>query len=80
MVPLVDVTEACVLDGYTLELRFSDGRHGTYDMSPYLEKPMYRPLRSPAVFALARVEDGTVVWPGDIDVSPERLWSDCVVA
>jgi hypothetical protein len=43
-------------------------------MRPYLHLPIYRCLQNLAFFALARVDYGTVVWPGEIDIAPETLY------
>lgn len=73
-----DVVSVSPLPRNRLRLVFEDGRRGTFDMSGYLELPLFAPLRSPEVFDRAFVDEGTVAWPGDIDIAPERLWTDCV--
>ena len=73
-----DVVAVEPRDGYRLQLRFEDGKSGVFDMSAHLELSMFRPLRSTVLFKKAFVDEGTVAWPGDIDIAPERLWSDCV--
>lgn len=35
-----------------------------------LHYPVFRRLRNPGFFGLARVDYGTVTWPGDIDTPP----------
>ena len=71
------VKDVTPLEGYRIELAFEDGKRGVFDMSRYLDWKLFKPLRVPAVFARARALDGTVVWPGDIDISPERLYDEC---
>ena len=71
---LHDVLSVRVLDGHRLSLRFDDGSERLFDMAPWLGRPPYLPLRDPALFARARVEYGTVVWPGGIDIDPETLY------
>ena len=44
-------------------------------MRPYLDLPVFQPLKNPSFFALASVSYGTVVWPGDIDIAPETLYN-----
>jgi hypothetical protein len=41
---------------------------------PYLEKKPYLRLKKLPLFMKASVENGTVVWPGNIDIAPETLW------
>ena len=70
---LHDVLSVQCLDGFRLLLRFDDGTETLFDMTPWLDRPPYQPLRNPALFNRARVECGTVVWPGGLDIDPETL-------
>ena len=55
-------------------LTFNSGERLRFDMRPYLHFPVFRRLENPACFLLARVDYGTVVWPGEIDIAPETLY------
>ena len=55
-----------------LLLTFRNGEQRLFDVSELLTLPAYRTVKN--VFSAARVEFGTVVWPGDIDISPETLY------
>ena len=57
---------------YTLTVTFTNGERRVYNASQLFSVPMYRNLRD--VFMAARAEYGTVIWPGDIDISPETLY------
>ena len=72
---LHDVVSVQCLAGQRLRLRFDDGTERLFDMTPWLDRPPYRALRDPALFNCARVEFGTVVWPGGIDIDPETLYA-----
>lgn len=48
------------------------------DLRPYLHYPVFRRLENPGFFFLARVDYGTVTWPGDIDIAPETLYEQSV--
>ena len=61
----------------TLRLEFRDGRRGVFDFRPYLDFGPYAPLRDVKLFMKAHVAYDTVVWSDDIDIAPERLYSDC---
>ena len=53
-------------------LTFQNGEQKVYDVKPLLQIPMYRGLEK--VFPAAAVQFGTVVWPGDLDISPDTLY------
>ena len=57
---------------YTLIITFKNGERKKYDAKPLLNLPMYKNLAK--VFSSARVEFGTVVWSGDMDISPDTLY------
>ena len=61
---------------FLLRLVFSNGEQRQFDMRPYLRYPVFRRLENPGFFSLARIDYGTLVWPGDI--APETLY-DCSV-
>ena len=61
--------------GFALVLGFSNGEQRRFDMNAYLDFPVYHRLQNPGFFALAKVDGGTVVWPGDIDIAPETLYA-----
>lgn len=69
---VVDSVEAA--PDYGLLLTFNSGERRHFDMRPYLHYPVFRRLGNPAYFSLARVDYGTVVWPGNIDIAPETLY------
>ena len=57
---------------YSLIVTFRNGERKKYDARPMLDVPMYKNLRK--VFSCARVEHGFVVWPGDMDIDPDKLY------
>jgi hypothetical protein len=71
---MIRVTSVAAEPNFHLVLTFSNGEKRRFDMRPYLHLPIYRCLENPAFFALARVDYGTVVWPGEIDIAPETLY------
>lgn len=71
---LLDVVKVDVKPDYVLLLEFENGEKRLFDMKPYLEKRPFMPLKGSTLFAQARVDYGTVVWPGDIDIAPETLY------
>lgn len=67
-----------VMPGHRLDLTFSNGERRVFDASPLLEWPAYKALKNDALFSAARVEYGSVCWPGDLDCCPDRLYRDSV--
>jgi len=68
-----------VLDDYLLELEFDNGEHGHFSMKPYLEYPVYEPLKNYGLFKQAKATFGFVSWSDDIDMSPDTLYLDAKI-
>jgi DNA-binding XRE family transcriptional regulator len=71
---MVEVTKVLYEGGYKLLLEFSDGSHGVADLEPELYGAL-EALKDKRVFRRARVDDGTVCWPGELDLAPARLYA-----
>ena len=69
-----DVKQVKVLPDFQIEAVFEDGEARRFDLTPYLDYPMFSPLREKALFARAHVEHGVVVWNDEIDLSPDTLY------
>jgi hypothetical protein len=70
---LPHVTWVETLPGYQLRLAFDDGLTGTADLSELAGMGVFQALREPGFFAQAHIRDGTVTWPGGLDLDPEGL-------
>jgi hypothetical protein len=57
-----------------LRLKFENGEQRRFDMAAYIEQKPWVRLKSGNTFFGAFVENGTVVWPGNIDIDPETLY------
>lgn len=73
----IKATEVKPLPGYRIEVAFEDGKRGVYDMTHLLDHGVFRRLRDVRVFNSVWLAFGVPTWPGEIDMSPERLWTDC---
>jgi hypothetical protein len=58
---------------------FDNGETRLFDLTPYLDQGVFRALRDSPDFAQARVVDGSVEWPGEIDLSYDTLYLRSVV-
>ncbi len=74
METLLDVVRLEARPGNILVIDFENGERRRFDMTPYLTRKPFQSLSTPSVFLAARVENGTVVWPGNLDIAPETLY------
>jgi hypothetical protein len=58
---------------YRIHLAFNDGVENTVDFEPWLEGPVFEPLRDQGYFQRFFLEGGTVAWPNGADIAPETL-------
>jgi hypothetical protein len=73
---LLDVIAVKTQPDYQLELRFENGELRRFDMRPLLAMKPWNRIASKQLFEYAKIEYGTVVWPGEIDIAPETLYDD----
>jgi len=73
---MIEVNAVEPVSNFGLILTFNNGERRCFDMRPYLRYTVFRKLENPGYFSLARVDYGTVTWPGEIDIAPETLYED----
>ena len=71
---LPSVIRAEYRDGFRIHLTFNDNSERTIDFRPWLEGPIFEPLKDPKYFQRFFLEGGTVVWPNGADIAPETLY------
>jgi hypothetical protein len=77
---LLDVTDVTVQPGFTLGLVFSNGERRFFNMADYIDQKPWVRLKLGNLFQGAFIENGTVNWPGNIDIDPETLYERSVAA
>jgi hypothetical protein len=60
----------------SLAVRFLDGTEGTVRFEPTHLSGVFSALKDPAIFRQARVEYGTVTWPGEVDLAPDAMYRE----
>lgn len=76
---LYDVVAAEARADFKVWVRFEDGLEGEVDLSDLAGRGVFkRWTDNPSEFAQVAVdsESGTLVWPGGLDVAPDRLYRD----
>jgi hypothetical protein len=71
---MLRVRNVTPLGGRSVRLTLSDGTDVERDLTDLLDGPVFaRIAAEDAVFRRVRAIDGTIVWPGDVDIAPETL-------
>jgi hypothetical protein len=75
---LLDVTRVAVQAHFTLLLEFENGEQRSFNMAAFIDQKPWARLKAGNAFQCAFVENGTVAWPGNIDIDPETLYERSV--
>jgi hypothetical protein len=68
-----DVTKVEPLPDYRLYVEIADGRKGVFDLTPYLDKGVFKELKEVSYFNQVGILYGAVTWPNEQDIAPETL-------
>lgn len=76
---LCDVVSVKPMPDFQIDLKYKNGERRLFDVRPLLAVKPWNRIARPEVFSLVKVEYGTVVWPGEIDIAPETLYDESVL-
>lgn len=75
-----EVSELEVIGAHALRITFDNGVvrdiDFTHALATILSQGVFIPLKDPAFFAQAYIDNGTVSWPNGADIAPESLYAD----
>ena len=57
-----------------LLLGYGDGSLRKFACAPYLDRGVFTRLKDATLFCQAHIAQGTVCWPGGLDIVPETLF------
>ena len=72
LLPSVIHAEYC--GRYRIHVTFNDNSEKTIDFRPWLDGPVFEPLKDRDYFRRFFLEGGTVAWPNGADIAPETLY------
>ncbi len=67
------VTSVETLPGHRLQVRFVDGVEGAVVFRSSFFRGAFAPLADERRFREARIVNGVVTWPGDLDIAPDAM-------
>jgi hypothetical protein len=63
------------LTNFKVRVRFSDDSEREIDLAPYLQGPIFAPVRrDPAFFRQVYIDHGAVAWPNGADIDTDTLY------
>jgi hypothetical protein len=68
------VKEAKTLDDYKLLIKFVNDEEKVFDLKPYLQYPVFKPLQDLMKLNDFLIEDGTIEWRCGADLSPDTFY------
>ena len=69
-----DIKSAEILKDYKILLTFKNGERKIFDMKPYLEYTVFKPLNDENEFKKFSIIDGTIEWECGADLSTDTFF------
>lgn len=71
-----DVKTVKAMPKHRLYVETISGQKGVFDMTPYLDRGVFRELKDPHYFDRVAIVLGAVTWPNGQDIAPETLLAE----
>lgn len=72
----IGVKDVKALEDYKLQLTFKNDETKIFDVSPYLDKGIFKTLKDINIFNSVRVAFDSIEWSNGVDMDPETLYED----
>jgi Protein of unknown function (DUF2442) len=70
------VEKVVCIGNSNLEITFKNKEVKVFDVTPYLDYPVFKKLKDEVFFRKAHVLNGTVAWDEYIDFDPDTLYQE----
>jgi hypothetical protein len=71
-----DVKLVKPLENHRIYVEIENGAKGIFDLTPYLDRGVFRELRNPHYFNQVGIVSGAVTWPHEQDIAPDTLLAE----
>ncbi|MEP6485242.1 MAG: DUF2442 domain-containing protein [Rudaea sp.] len=71
-----DVKLVKALPNHRIYVEIENGLKGVFDLTPYLDRGVFRELRNPHYVNQVGIVSAAVTWPHEQDIAPETLIAD----
>jgi hypothetical protein len=71
-----DVVSVKPVSPLELSVLFMDGTEGKVRFESSHFSGVFEALKKPEIFRQARIEEGAVTWPGEIDLAPDAMYRE----
>jgi len=73
-----DIMQVKVMSDYKLLLNFENGEEKVFDLKPFLDYPVFKPLKDKIEFKRFDLIDGTLEWKCGADLSADTFYLESI--
>ena len=71
-----DVVNVKAIAPLVIQVQFKDGTVGKVQFKPSHLTGVFESLKDPEIFNQVHIEDGAVVWPGNLDLALDAMYQE----
>ena len=74
---MVGIIKVKPQEDYKLQVTFTDGKKGIFDVKPYLDKGIFSELKNTSMFKSVHLSDyPTIEWANGADLCPDCVYAE----